>query len=520
MRGESKNIHSMPGLKPPKSLKSSSSKSHSVKVVKPKASNPEKPSKNLNSKSSSKFDLIVVGGGFGGMEAAYGAIKKGLKTALIEPNFFGGVCLNTGCIPTKTLLRSAELSTDILRAGEFGINAPQVSVDFSKIMERAKGIIGDSRKSIELSLNNNNLTIFKDHASFVGERKINVGSEVIEGSRIIIATGSKPHVPPINGLEGVDYFVSGTQENSEKDILSLKQLPETIVIIGGGYIGFEFASFFHALKTKVIILEGMDSVLGVLDEEIRELLLKKYQGDDFQILTGVKIKGISQNENIKEIKFTDSQGKENSVSGDVLFVATGRTPSTSDLNLEKAGVKVDKRGAIIVDENLETNKKGIYAIGDVTGKYMFAHTAKREGHIAFQNSVSSSGKSKKKFKVNAIPWSVFTAPPVSGVGITENKNGKLGVMKAYFSRAQRAKIIGDSDGLLKVWFEKKSKKIVGAELMGLNSDDLIGEFSALIVCGGTIEDLREIIHGHPTLSEVGDALKEEKIEGKKSAKKK
>ncbi len=480
---------------------------------------PVKKTEQIYKGSSKKFDLIVIGGGTAGTEIAFEATKAGVKTALVEPNFLGGVCLNTGCIPTKTLLRSAELYSEIQNSSEFGINVSSASVDFAKVMQRAKGIVDASRKGVELGLNNKNLTIFKDHASFVGKKKIKVGAEVIEGSKIIIATGSKPHVPPIPGLNEVDYFVSGTQNNSPEDILNIQQLPQTIVIIGGGYIGFEFATFFYELGSKVIILEGTDSVLRMLDKDVLDILLKRYDPERFSVLTGVKISKVSAEGGNKIIAFTDNQGEQGSVSGDALLVATGRIPSSFELHPSASGIRIGKRGEIIVDDFLETSCKGIYAVGDVTGKVMFAHTAKREGMIAMKNAVSGS-KSRKKFNTNAVPWAVFVNPPIAGVGQTGKDAKGAGVLKSYFARAARSGIIGDTKGILKVWFDKKSKKILGAEMIGLNSDDLISEFSALINCGGTVENLREIIHIHPTLSEVVDSLKEEKAVVKKPENKK
>jgi len=463
--------------------------------------------------SSKKFDLIVVGGGTAGTQIAFDATKANVKTALVEPNFLGGVCLNTGCIPTKTLLRSGELYSEIQNSSEFGVNVPldSVSVDFAKVMQRAKGIVESSRKSVELGLNNKNLTLFKDHASFVGKKKIKVGAEVIEGGKIILATGSKPHVPPIPGLNKVDYFVSGTQNNSPEDILNIQTLPQTIVIIGGGYIGFEFATFFYELGSKVIILEGTDSVLRMLDKDVLEILLKRYDPARFSVLTSVKISKVSSDNQGKKVVFTDSEGKQSSVSGDALLVATGRVPSSFELHSDETGIKIGKRSEIIVDDFLETSCKGIYAVGDVTGKVMFAHTAKREGEIAMLNALGNS-KTRKKFNTNAVPWAVFVNPPIAGVGQTGLNVKGAGVLKSYFSRAARSGIIGDPKGILKVWFDKKSRKILGAEMIGLNSDDLISEFSALINCGGTVEQLREIIHIHPTLSEVVDSLREEKVE--------
>ncbi len=453
-----------------------------------------------------EFDLIIIGGGTAGVEIAFESTKMQLKTALVEPNFMGGICLNTGCIPTKTLLFSSHLFSEIKRSDEFGISVENAQVNFSQIMKRAKSIVDGSRKGVELGLNSQYLKIFKEHAVFTGLKKIKVGDKEIMGKKIIIATGSKPHVPPIPSLQDIDYLVSGTPNSSKEDILNLEKFPSSMIIIGGGYIGFEFATFFSELGCKITILEGMDKVLGVVDDEIREVLLKKYVNNNFSIMTSVRISKVSQEESQEKVFFTDKDGKENSVSGDIVFVATGRVPSSFELHLDKTKVEVDERAAIKVNDNLETSCKGIYAVGDVTGKFLFAHTAKREGQIALSNAF---GKIKRKFNTNAIPWAAFVNPPISGVGATENKSG-TGILKAHFSRAARAGIIGEPEGILKVWFDKKTKKILGAQMIGANSDDLIGEFSALTNCGATVAQLKEIIHIHPTLSEVADSLVEEK----------
>jgi dihydrolipoamide dehydrogenase len=457
-------------------------------------------------KKYESFDLIIIGGGTAGVEVAFESTKLKKKTALIEPNFIGGICLNTGCIPTKTLLFSSHLYSEIRRAHDFGIDVPDARADFQAIMKRAKSIVENSRKSVELGLNNQYLKIFKEHAVFTGIRKVKVGDVEILGKKVIIAAGSKPHVPPIPGLQDVDYLVGGTPNNSKEDILNLEKFPGSLIIIGGGYIGFEFATFFSELGSKVTIIEGMDKVLGVVDDEIREVLLKKYVNNNFSILTDVKISKVSQHENKVTVFFADKSGKDSSVSGDVIFIATGRVPSSFELHPDKTNVEVDEGGAIRVNANLETSCKGVYAVGDITGKFFFAHTAKREGQIALLNAF---GKKSKKFSTNAIPWAAFVDPPISGVGITENKT-ETGILKAHFSRAARAGIMGEPEGLLKIWFDEKTKKILGAQMIGPNSDDLIGEFSTLINCGGTVDNLREIIHIHPTLSEVADSLVEVK----------
>lgn len=453
---------------------------------------------------SADFDLIIIGGGVAGLDIAFESAKKNYKTALIEPNYLGGVCLNTGCIPTKTLLRSSELYSEVKAAGDFGINVKNISVDFKKIMQRAQGIVSNSRNRAQLSLNNNNLTLFKEYASFVGEKKVKVKDKIIEGKKIIIATGSKPHIPPIPGLDKVDYFISGTQNNSKEEILNIKKIPKTLVIIGGGYIGFEFAMFFHELGSEIIILEATGKVLNAVDDEILEVLMKSLP-EDFSVITNANITQVSNEKGLKKIYYSDNKGNKKSVSGDALLVATGRTPSTFEMHPEKTNVEKDERGAIKVNEKFETSCNGVYAVGDVTGKVMFAHTARFEGKIAFSNAMENPGV-PGTMDFNAVPWAMFVNPSISGVGKTET-GSNVGILKAPFSRAARSEIIGDTTGLMKIWYDKKTEKILGAQMIGLDSDDLIGEFTALINCGATLKELRKIIHVHPTLSEVADFLR-------------
>lgn len=450
---------------------------------------------------SDVFDLIIVGGGVAGVEIALDSTKKNYKTALIEPNNLGGVCLNTGCIPTKTLLRSSEIYSEVKMAGEFGINVKSVEINFKKIMQRVQNIILGLRKGEQSGLNNSNLTLFKEYASFVGERKVKVGDQIIEGKKIIIATGSKPHIPSIKGINNVNYFVSGTQNDSKEEILNIKKIPKILIILGGGYIGFEYATFFHELGSEIIILEATGRVLNSVDDEILKVLMDKYMNKDFSIITEANILEIKNEKGMKKIYY-ENNGEKKFVSGDALLIAAGRVPSTFEMHLEKTNVEKDDKGAIKVNDTFETTCKGIYAVGDVVGRLMFAHTAMFEGKIALSNAMENANI---KMDFNAIPWAMFVDPTIAAVGNT-NPKGNFGVLKAPFSRATRSEIMGNPNGLLKVWYNKKTEKILGAQMIGINSDSLIGEFSALINCNATLKDLRRVIHIHPTLSEVINAI--------------
>lgn len=452
-------------------------------------------------KIDKNFDLIVIGGGTGGLRAAYKSALLGYRVALIDSGVLGGTCLNSGCIPTKAMLRASELYFGVKSLSEFGIEVKEVKINFRKLMNRVFGIVSFGRDHAEKSVMTKNLTVIREKASFVGSQAISVGSKIISGKKIIIATGSVSKKLFVKGSEKVfcmDFF----------DVLKLKNLPKSIGIIGGGYIAMEFATFFSQLGVKVIVIEAEKMILPFVDLEISKLLLKIYEkrGIEFKLKSQVLELG---NENgLKKIILKNSSGKKSYVFVEEILVAIGRAPNTKGLNLGLANVSTNSAGAVEVNDFLQTTNKNIYAIGDVVGKAPFAHAAKRGALVALENALM--GK-KEKMPFSKVAWAVFTSPPISGVGKneTELKEEKIryGILRAKFSDAGMANIIGKTEGILKVFYDKKTDEILGANIFGVRADDLIHEFVVLMNCGGTVKKLREIIHVHPTISEVIGALR-------------
>lgn len=450
------------------------------------------------------FDLVVIGGGTSGLRTALFAAGHGHTTALIEPGVLGGTCLNTGCIPTKAMLYASHLYRETDGLKEFGVDVSGVKLNFSKLMGRVNGIVAEGQEHIDKSLVSSKLTLFKAKASFVDKHTVRAGEELITAHTFIICTGAKNIVVPIKGLDAVPYI-------SNETVLSMKTLPASVTLIGGGYISMEFATFFNNLGCSVTVLERAPQVLGMLDDDVVEELLESYAG--IKIITNANIMEVSASSKGKTVVYNDVRNpdsKPTSVTSAELFMAIGRSPNTDGLNLEAAGIKKGPRGEIVVNDYLQTSNHSVFAIGDVNGKAMFAHAAKRESQIAIHNAFN---RTKQKMYFELVPWAVFTDPCVAGIGLSFKQAAAhkvpLGVLKAPFTRAGRATIIGDTRGFVKVIYEQKNHAIVGVVIIGPQADVIIHEFVALLNSRTpTVDALRKMIHIHPTLSEVVDSLKD------------
>ncbi|MEK6967380.1 MAG: dihydrolipoyl dehydrogenase [Nanoarchaeota archaeon] len=451
------------------------------------------------------FELMVIGGGTGGLRTALYAASHGKKTVMIEPGTIGGTCLNFGCIPTKALLQSVHIYHSVLNAKEFGVNTGKVSFSFKGIMKRMKDIVQDGQDHIKGSLKNPNLTVVRKSAKFLSSNTIQAGNDVYYADKIVIATGSKSTVFPIPGLKESGFMTSD-------DVLKLEKLPKSLLIIGGGYISMELATFFNGLGCKVTILERLPRCLAVLDQDITDYLTKGYEEEGVEIHTNVNILQIKKQKGkvvIETNDVRDAKSKKSTYKADKLLLSVGRSPNTDGLNLEAAGVKLDGRKYIEVNQFMLTSNPNIYAIGDVNGKGPFAHGAKRQSKVCLEHLF---GGESMTINYDLMPYAVFTDPPIAGVGLGEqqakDKGYDVGILKAEFKRAGRATIIGDTRGFVKVVYDKKTDKIVGAFIIGPNADDLIHEFVVLMNSASpTVDVIRDTIHIHPTLAEVMEALK-------------
>lgn len=447
-----------------------------------------------------KFDLVVIGGGPGGYVAAIRASQLGLKTALVEKEHLGGICLNWGCIPTKALLRSAEVYHLMKHADSFGLSAKEVSFDLKKIVERSRNVSGQLSGGIAQLLKKNKVTVFDGHGKLLGRGKIEVkkGSKKVadlEGKHIILATGAHARVLP--GLEP-----DGKMVWTYKEAMIPEKMPESLLVVGSGAIGIEFASFYNQLGVDVTVVEVADRVMPVEDEEISKLARKSFERQGIKIHTGATVKSLKVGKHQVKAEI-ESKGKTNEISIQRVILAVGVEANTEGLGLDKTKVKLDK-GRVKVNEWCETDEKGVYAIGDITDGPWLAHKASHEGVICVEKIAGQ--KDVHPIKRENIPGCTYCMPQVASVGLTEaqakEKGYKLKVGRFPFIGNGKAIALGDSEGLIKTIFDEKTGELLGAHMIGAEVTELIQGY----VVGKTMEatelDFMHTIFPHPTLSEM------------------
>jgi len=453
--------------------------------------------------SNANYDIAIIGAGPGGYVAAIRASQLGGKVAVIEKGELGGTCVNRGCIPTKALVASAQLFHSVKKAGEFGIKSGEVSVDFSVIAKRKERIvrqlvsgIGQLFKSydVEVIKGKGKLTErIKDNLVEIDVEKDDGSIEKVMAKKLIIATGSVPAQIPGISIDGRDVITSD-------QALELEEVPPSLLIVGGGVIGVEFASIFNSLGSKVIIVELLPRIIPTEDEEISEQLKKLLLKSGIEVNTGVKVKEIISDNGKKKVVIDTPEGREEKVAQKVL-IATGRKPYTEGLGLEKTGIGLEK-GRILVNERMETNLPGIFAIGDVVGGVLLAHVASAEGIVASENAMGN----QSKIDYRVIPNCIYSLPEVASVGLSEERAKEMGYEVAVgrfpFLANARATIMGERVGLVKIVADRKTDEILGVHIVGADATELIAEASVAIKAKVTTKDLERMIHGHPTLSEA------------------
>ncbi len=421
------------------------------------------------------YDIAVIGSGPGGYTAAIRAAQLGKKVALIEKGDVGGTCLNTGCIPTKTLYACAKLYLKMKSAEKFGIGAENLSIDLSKMVQRKNRIVNQLRKGLEYLFKGNNIDLVRGEAKLTGPHQLTVNNEVIEAPHFILATGST--IP-----EKSPFKIDEKKIFSSTGILNLETVPKNIAIIGAGAIGIEFASIFNTLGSKVTLFEMMPRIMPYEDGEISEALeqiLKK---------KGVEIR--------TKTSLDDASGY------DAVLISIGRKLNTE--GLEEIGIKLNK-GKAVVNEKMQTGIPNIYAIGDIAGRYMFAHTASREGVVAAENACGRNARMDDR----AVPRCTYSVPEVASVGMTEEEARSVGkdirIGKLPFSASSKALIDDERDGFVKV-VSDSSDKVLGVHMIGSGVTELIGEAALAINKGMKIEDVMSTVHAHPTEYEsIGEA---------------
>ena len=455
------------------------------------------------------FDLVVIGGGSAGLVAAGGAATLGAKVLLIEKNKLGGDCLYTGCVPSKSLIRSAKLANDMRRAGEFGFNVPAVEFynnSFAAVTNRVQKVIKEiePHDAPEVFEKMGVEVVFGD-AKFANKNELEIKlkdsgeTKKVTAKRFCIATGSSPVVPPIAGLTEAEFI---TNEN----IFELQNLPKRLTILGGGAIGIEMAQAFQRLGSKVSIIEMGDSILSKEDAEIITFVTDFLQKEAVKIYTETKAVKVKSDGESK-IVVVERNGATEEIAGDEILVAVGRKPNVENLNLEKAEVKYDEK-RIETDEYLRTTAKNIFAAGDVTAHFQFTHTADYEAQIVIQNAFLFYPFTKKtNFRV--VPWAIFTEPEIARVGLTETEarkkfGAKVEIIKSSFVENDRAHAEGEIEGFAKIILHKN--KIIGAHIAGLRAGEIIHEFVLAMKLNLSLADLNQAIHIYPTLSKITQAV--------------
>ena len=450
------------------------------------------------------YDLAIIGGGPGGYVAAGRAGAAGLSVILFEKRELGGVCLNEGCIPTKTLLYSAKVFDYTRHAGQYGVTVDGSAIDFGAIFKRKQKVVKKLVGGIRLQMKNAAVEVVKEAAVIQGKGAdgftIAAGESTYTARNLLICTGSEAAVPPIPGLrEGL-----GDAVVTNREILALEEQPQELVIIGGGVIGMEFASFFNSIGTKVTVVEMLSKILGPLDDEISAMLQAQYAKKGVEFHLGCKVVAVEGN----DVVYEDPEGNTCRATGDKILVSVGRRANFEGVGLENIGVELALNPAgrpygIKVDEHMCTNIPGVYAAGDVTGFSMLAHTASREGEVAVNNIL---GK-EDRMRYDAIPGVVYTNPEVAGAGVTEAEAAKNGldytVLKlpmAYSGRFVAENERGE--GLCKVVIDAQSHRVLGVHMLGNPCSELIHSACIAIEQGMTVEQLKEVVFPHPTVSEI------------------
>ena len=465
------------------------------------------------SAASFDFDVIVIGAGYGGFDAAKHAAEHGLKVAIIESRDMGGTCVNRGCVPSKALLaasgRVRELADAEHLAG-FGIHAAPVRFERQKIADHANQLVATIRGNLTKTLERSGVTIVRgsgrlESAQAVGVREISGVDRVLTAKDVILATGSDPFVPPGIETDGRSVFTSD-------EAVSLEWLPRWLAIIGSGYIGLEFADVYTALGCEVTMIEALDRVMPTFDPDISRIAARHLiDGRDIDARAGVLAQSIKPGAPV-QIELVDMQTREpvETLEVDAVLVATGRVPSSRTLNLEKLGVET-QRGFVPINDRMQVLANGqpiphLWAVGDVTGKLMLAHTAAAQGTVAIDNILGHN----REIDYRSIPAATFTHPEISSVGLSEadakqlaaDQGFELGVVRSYFKANSKALAELDSDGLMKLLFNKVSGEVLGAHIYGLHAADLIQEVANAVARRQSVRQLANEVHTHPTLSEV------------------
>ncbi len=445
------------------------------------------------------FDLVVIGGGPAGYLAAERAGHAGLKTLVIEKREFGGVCLNEGCVPSKTFLNSAKVADYANHAANYGVKVDgKATVDQKFVVERKNGVVKMLVSGVKATLKKNKVTMKSAEAFIEGKTDdgftVKAGEEKFLAKRLLIASGSMPTLPPINGLK--EQLANGVALTN-REILDLTEIPAKLVVVGGGVIGLEMASYFSSVGSQVTVVEMLDKIAGPTEKELSSILQKSLEKKGVTFKLGAKVTSIE-----KDGVVFEKDGKSEKVPADKILVSIGRRAVTQGIGLENIGVNLE-RGAIVTDDTMRTNVANVYAAGDVNGKIMLAHTAYREAEVAINNM---TGK-KDIMRYNVIPSVIYTNPEVGSVGETEEsaKAKGLNVKAISIPMTYSGRYVAENtalDGVCKIVVNADTNTLIGAHIIGSYAGEFIVAVSAMIDLEVDIENIKKLVFPHPTVSEI------------------
>ena len=451
----------------------------------------------------SSFDAIVIGSGQAANPLSQKLADDGWTVALIEQAHLGGTCVNTGCTPTKTMIASAQVAHYARQAAKWGVHTGQVSVDLARIVARKNQVVGQWRSGQERKVQQRkNLHLYHGHARFLAPHRVGVGEQVLESERIFINTGTRPSLPSLEGLTEIDYLDNAS-------IMELLELPDHLLILGGGYIGLEFGQMFRRFGSRVTIVHRSEHILPREDADVSEELQKALESEGIRFILNAQASRADKQDGQVVLSF-QAGGKSETVRGSRLLVATGRRPNTDDLGLENAGVQLTREGFIRVNNRLETNVPGIWALGDVKGGPAFTHISYNDFQIVYADVAQSQSRTTDN---RLVPYAVFTDPQLGRVGLTENEARKAGyklkVGKIPMSWVARAIERDETAGLMKLVVDAATDRILGAAILATEGGELVQILGAVMLAGAPYTLLKGAIYIHPTLAEGFWTLMEE-----------
>jgi dihydrolipoamide dehydrogenase len=440
-----------------------------------------------------KSDLIVVGGGMAGLPVAMKCAYSGMETALVEEDLLGGTCLNRGCIPTKTMIRSAEVANLARRSEELGIDIDgSIEANMDAIVQRKDNIVESIREgAYENVEGNENIDFIEGHGVFESPHEVRVDDRTLSADTIVINTGARPARPPIDGLDDVDFHDS-------TDLLERDSVPDSLAVIGGGYVGCEYAQMYSRFGADVTVFQRGERLLPEEDPDVSEVIETAFEDEGITVQTHAPVTTLSGTDDGIRV---DADSADTVTVSDVALAA-GRTPNTDGLRLEEIGVSLDERGFVETDDSFQTTADGVYAIGDVSGPPMFTHSARDDAdllyqHLAKDEAISTEGRT--------VPWAVFTDPQVGHVGLTEkearDEGYEVGIGRQDFAEQGKPKALGETDGFVKLVTNADTDELLGAHVVGEQGAEIVHELVLAIELGATADQIAETMHIHPTLPE-------------------